>query len=104
MNPKKIISIFLFTMLTITVLPAFAGEPVPGAIIENTSAGLRAQQILNRLIEIRDMDKTNLTASEKKELRKEIKQLKKEAPKRKNGLYISLGALIVVGLLLILLL
>ncbi|MDQ6761133.1 MAG: hypothetical protein M3015_00725 [Bacteroidota bacterium] len=104
MNPKKIITVFLFAMFTVSVVPAFAGEPVPGAKIENTSADLRAQQVVNRLIEIRDMDKTNLTASEKRELRKEVKQLKKEAPKKKSGLYISLGALVIIALLLILLL
>ncbi len=104
MNPKKIITVFLFAMFTAAVFPAFAGEPVPSVKIENTNADLRAQQVLNRLVEIRDMEKSNLTASEKKELRKEVKQLKKEAPKRRSGLYISVGTIIIVGLLLLLLL
>lgn len=104
MNPKRIITVFLFAMFTVAVLPAFAGEPVPFAKLENTSTDLRAQQVVNRLVEIRNMDKNNLTSSEKRELRKELKQLKKEAPKRRSGLYISVGTIIIIGLLLLLLL
>ncbi len=104
MNPKKIITVLLFAMCTITVMPAFAGDPVAGTKTENTNQS-RSQQITNRIIEIRDMDKSNLTSSEKRELRKELKSLKKESkPKRKNGIYLSLGAIIVIGVLLILLL
>ncbi len=104
MNQKKIITVFLLAMFTTIVFPAFAGEPVPSAKIENTNSDLREQQVVNRLVEIRNMDKSNLTASEKRELRKEVKQLKKEAPKRRSGLYISVGTIIVIGLLLLLLL
>ncbi len=100
MNPKKIITVFLFTLFTATVIPAFAGEPIKGLATEK----MQAEQVVNRLIEIRNMDKSNLTTSEKRELRKEVKHLKKEAPKRRSGLYISVGTIIVVGLLLLLLL
>ncbi len=104
MNSKKIITFFLFALFTASVIPAFAGETTPGVKTENTTMDMRAQQVVNRLIEIRDMDKSNLTTAEKRELRKEVKLLKKEAPKRKSGLYISLGAIIIIGLLLLLLL
>ena len=48
------------------------------------------------------MDKSNLTKVEKKELRKEVKELKKQA--NKSGIYLSVGAIIIIILLLILLL
>jgi hypothetical protein len=43
---------------------------------------------MDRLIEIRDMDKSNLTSSEKKVLRKEVKEIKKEVRKNQNGIYL----------------
>ncbi|HZW65152.1 MAG TPA: hypothetical protein VFF23_05655, partial [Hanamia sp.] len=63
---------------------------------------VRAQQIEHRLIEIRDMDKSSLSRADKKELRKEVKSLKKEAATQ--GIYLSIGAIIIIILLLILLL
>lgn len=54
-----------------------------------------------RLDEINSMDKSNLTSSEKKELRKEVKTIKKAA---NGGVYISVGGLIIIILLLIILL
>lgn len=63
---------------------------------------VRAKQIESRLVEIKNIDKTNLTKAEKKELRKEVKSLKKEAASQ--GIYLSIGAVIIIILLLILLL
>ena len=101
---KKIISVLLLLMLTSIVAPAFAAGPVAGAATENAN-DLRVQQVYNRIVEIRGMDRSSLTSSEKRELRKELRSLKKETQqKRKNGLYISLGAIVIIALLLILLL
>lgn len=104
MKPKKTITIFLFALLTSTVIPAFAGEPVPGTKTEKITDEALAQRAVNRIIEIRNMDRSHLTSSEKKELRKELRLLKKESKPKKNGIYLSVGAIIVIGLLLILLL
>ena len=82
------------------ITPAFAGGETPNTT--ETPKEILAKQIETRLVEIRNMDKTNLTSSEKKELRKEVKSLRKEA--RKNGIYLSVGAIIIIILLLILLL
>lgn len=62
------------------------------------------QALLNRVREIKDMNKENLTKSEKKNLRKELKEIKKEIKASNRGIYLSLGAAIIVALLLILLL
>ncbi len=60
--------------------------------------------LLHRLQEIKDMDKSNLTRTEKRALRKEIRTLKASMADSRNGLYISLGAAIIIVLLLILIL
>ena len=104
MNLKKIIPVLLMAMCISLVMPAFAGNETPAIATEKTSNDARAQQLVTRLKEIRDMDKSNLTSSEKKELRKEVKEMKKEVKKNTNGVYLSVGAIIIIILLLILLL
>ncbi|MGX7668910.1 hypothetical protein [Flavobacterium pedocola] len=64
----------------------------------------RALVLVNRLEEIRAMKKSDLTRLEKKELRKEVKEIKKEMRNSNSGIYLSVGAIIIVILLLILLL
>ncbi|MCH7407942.1 hypothetical protein MM239_00925 [Belliella sp. DSM 111904] len=65
---------------------------------------IRLEEIESRVNEIKAMDFTELTKEERKEVRSELRELKKEAQNRGNGLYISTGALIVVLILLIILL
>ena len=100
MNLKKFFSALFVALLISAVIPVFAAE-IP-VIKTEVPKEARAQQIETRLIEIRELAKTNLTATEKKELRKEVKSLKKEG--RRNGIYLSVGAIIIIILLLILLL
>lgn len=100
MSPKKFIPVLLVSMCISFFSPVFAAV-TPGANAE-TPKEMLAKKIETRLVEIRDMDKTNLTTVEKKELKKEVKELKKEA--RKSGIYLSVGAIIIIILLLILLL
>ncbi len=63
-----------------------------------------AKVLLNRLDEIKAMDKSLMTASEKKQLRKEVRTLKTNLAQLNGGVYLSLGAIIIILLLLILLL
>ncbi len=62
------------------------------------------QQKLDRLEDIKKMDKSSLSSIEKKELRKEVKTIKADLRSTKNGFYLSFGAIIIILLLLILLL
>lgn len=64
----------------------------------------RAKLLNNRLVEIRDIDKSELTALERRELRSEVKEIKKELAELSGGVYLSVGAIVVILLLLILLL
>ena len=50
------------------------------------------------------MDKSNLSSAEKKELRTEVKTIKKNFTKSGQGVYLSVGTIIIILLLLILLL
>ena len=104
MKLKKIIPVLLMAMCISLVMPAFAGHETPVAT-ETTNNDAHAQQLIARLKEIRDMDKSNLTSSEKKALRKEVKEMKKEVKREgSKGIYLSVGAIIIIVLLLILLL
>lgn len=100
MSTKKIIPVLLMAMCLTLVTPLFANSN-PATTTE-TPKEVLAKQIENRLVEIKKMDKTNLTNADKKNLRKEVKDLKKQA--RSNGIYLSVGAIIIIILLLILLL
>lgn len=70
------------------------------------TAEQRAQfdRLVNRVEEIRKMDKSNLTRVEKKALRSELKELKQKANGLSQGVYLSVGAIIIIILLLILIL
>lgn len=59
--------------------------------------------MLDRLKEIKAMDKSNMNRAEKKELRKEVRTINKSLRATGNGVYISVGALLIIILLIILL-
>ena len=82
--------------------PSMASSSSNRPDAENTKAA--ATQLVNRLEEIKAMDKSELTTSEKKALRKEVKTIKKEMATMAGGIYLSIGAAILIVLLLILLL
>lgn len=97
MKFKTLFAALFLALFTISSTPVFAAHPG-----DEVPKEVRAKQIENRLIEIRNMDKSSLTREQRKELRKEVKDLKKEA--RGRGIYLSVGAIIIIILLLILLL
>jgi len=66
-----------------------------------TEASAEVRVMLDRLNEIKEMDKSSLTRAERKELRKEVRTIKKAV--RGSGLYISTGAIIIILLLIIIL-
>lgn len=57
-----------------------------------------------RVQEIKDMDKSNLSSAQKKELKQELKDMRVEARSMHGGIYLSVGAIIIIILLLILIL
>jgi hypothetical protein len=107
MTIKKFLRMAPLAILLAIALPASSAIVVPGSSPAKSSAATenpRAQQLLQRLEEIKDMNKSELTGSEKKELRQEVRGIKKEMKTLSGGVYLSVGAIIIVILLLILLL
>ena len=101
MNLKKIIPLFLITMSFTVVMPALASLKTPVTKTENP-VDQRSQEMLNRrLMEIRNIDKSNLTKEEKKALKDEKRAIKKEK-KKNNGLIFGLGILGVALVVLLL--
>jgi hypothetical protein len=72
------------------------------------SFGNTTEETINRLTkrleEINAIDKSTLSKSEKRALRGEVKMIKKEMKAVSGGVYISVGAILLIALLLILLL
>jgi hypothetical protein len=58
--------------------------------------------MLDRLHEIKEMDKSELTRIEKKELRKEARAIKAALRTTGNGIYLSVGALLVIIIIILL--
>src|SRR5688572_20664586 len=108
---KKSVFLLLMAFMSLAVVPAFASasptDP-PKTEIKNTphidEAAARAEVLTKRLDEIKAMDKSGMTRTEKKALRKEVKAIKAELAAVSNGVYLSVGAIIIIILLLILLL
>lgn len=100
MKFKKIIPAFLFALCISLVSPVIASNVT--TVPTETPKEVLKNKIETRLIEINKMDKSELTRTEKKELRKEVKGLKKQA--NNQGIYLSVGAIIIIILLLILIL
>jgi hypothetical protein len=100
MNLKKIIPLFLIAMSFTVGMPVLATVEMPVTKTEKPVDG-RSLELSNRLREIRNMDKTNLTKEEKKALKEEKKAIKKEK-KEGNGRILGLGILGVVLVVLLL--
>lgn len=96
---------FLFA-LSLTLVPtlSFANETNSILATPKTEIPAEVQVMLDRLEEIKEMDKSALSRTEKRELRKEVRSIKKELRSTGNGVYLSVGAIIIIVLLLILLL
>lgn len=102
-----------FNLLLVCLLLTFtAPQAMNAAVSSATNAPAtekpmdaeRATQLLHRLDEIKAMDKSELSKAEKKALRKEVRDSKKELRDIGGGIYLSAGAIIIIALLLILLL
>lgn len=77
----------------------------PTALAANTPATVATSTALtDRLDEINALDKSNLSRTERKQLRKEVRSIKSELAINNGGIYLSAGAIIIIILLLILLL
>jgi hypothetical protein len=105
---KKLSLYVLAAFMMFAVMPAqlhAATNPSATTIAAMKPVESEIADALNlRLIEIKELDKANLSAVEKKELRKEVRTIKSELKALNGGVYLSVGAILIIILLLILLL
>ncbi|MDZ4824738.1 MAG: hypothetical protein SH856_14870 [Flavobacteriales bacterium] len=104
---KKLTICMVTALLLFSSMGAQMNETDPSVAAIDASTTVQeaqAEVLLTRLHEINSMDKTNLNASEKKELRKEVRTIESALRELGGGVYISVGAIIIILLLLILLL
>jgi hypothetical protein len=97
----SLVLVFTLAISTTNVSAADKKEPKTEMTAEQK---VQFDKIVNRVEEIRKMDKSNLTRDEKKALRKELREMKDKARAMSGGVYLSVGAIIIIILLLILIL
>ncbi len=93
-------------ILSIAFTPAHS-EPISVITTTSTTTPAEAEAakvLILRLDEINAMDKSVMSAPEKRALRKEVRTIKKELATSGGGVYLSVGALLLVIILLIVLL
>lgn len=108
---KKSIGFTLVMILIMSATAAFAGnkneksdsEKATSPVIENKLSEEELDVMRDRITEIKDMDKSEMNSSERKELRKEVKEIKKDIKKGGGTIYIGGATLLVIILLIILL-
>ncbi|MES2827214.1 MAG: hypothetical protein V4687_03635 [Bacteroidota bacterium] len=102
---KLIYSLVLIFTLAISANTVSAADKKDKAKTEMTAEQqMQLKRITDRVEEIKAMDKSNLTKAERKDLRNELKEMKKQARAMGGGVYLSVGAIIIIILLLILIL
>ena len=102
---KQLLGLSLL-VLALVMIPnsAMATETNPSPkTTEKTEIPAKVKTMLDRLEEIKDMDRSDLSRLERKELRTEVRTIKREIRSSGNGLYISTGAIIIILLLIIIL-
>lgn len=109
MKKINLFTIMLMLAMFVTFSTASASERMNS---ENTTANTNKENALSaddiktlnlRVEEIRDMDKSDLTLVEKRELRNELKTIKKDLRQSNGAIYIGTGTLLLIIILIILL-
>lgn len=103
---KKTILITLMTIFTLGATTTFAAKTdvkdTPPVATEKTISAEELSTMRNRVEEINDMDKSEMSAPEKRELRNEKKGIKKDA--RRGGEFIYIGGTTLLLIILIIIL
>jgi Skp family chaperone for outer membrane proteins len=92
------------TLALLSGVPAYSNDTAPAAPVREATPSPEVQQMLNRLEEIKAMDVKSLPRSERRALRKEVKEIEQKLQQSGGYVYISVGALLIIILLLVLLL
>ncbi len=105
---KKTILLCILVIASLVYIPQTHATPNGNSskkeVVLTEAQTLRLNQINARLVQIQNMDKSALSSQEKKVLRKEVRAMKAEARESGGGIYLSIGAVILIIVLLIILL
>ena len=106
---KKLVSLLFLIFLSGVMVLGEPITPLDKKAIKNMNTDQRQERVNlleNRLREIEGMDLKALEKGEKKEIKMEVKDINRELKKHaiSGGVYISVGALILIIILLIILL
>jgi len=105
---KKLTLSLLTVMFLLALAPMqLKAEPVEDSSPKTSKEVVMSEEaviLLARLDEIKAMKFSDLSSAERKELRKEVRTIKSELRELGSGIYISVGAAIIIILLLILIL
>ena len=102
-------TLFLMATCLLFVIPVtpLEADTESASISESSTMDIESaetDELLLRIDEINEMDKSELNFSERRELRKEVRLINKELKQRDSGIYVSVGAAIIILLLLVILL
>ncbi|MEM8895196.1 MAG: hypothetical protein AAGC88_11510 [Bacteroidota bacterium] len=105
---SKLIAIALFAVAASLGHQSTAAEITPMnkkqlQALSETEVKERLEQLESRVQEINAMDLSSLTKAEKRDIKKELREIKKQDEFLSGGVYLSVGAIIIIILLLILL-
>lgn len=99
--------IFMFALTAGTASASIIADKPPKEKTNDLTEAQKAriESLKRRVEEIRAMDRSKLSKAERKDLRQELRDMNKEAKAAgSRGVYLSIGAVIIIVLLLILLL
>ena len=108
---RKTLFIGILMIFTLSSSVAFAGKTDLKSVTENSAVIVKAENklsaedvaLLTKRVEvIRSMDKSDMTVTEKRELRKELKGIKENVRKNGEVIYISGGTILLIILIIIL--
>lgn len=102
---KKTIFFVLLTIFTLSAIPTYAAKSTTNKKVatEGTLTTEEVNALKERVTEIREMDKSKLTASEKSELKSELNEIK-ETVRNEPSIYIGGISLLLLIILLVILL
>ncbi|WP_321288849.1 hypothetical protein [uncultured Sunxiuqinia sp.] len=109
----KKIAFFVFLMIfAFSTTSVFANDSKENSLsgsnatkteAENKLSKEEINKLVDRIEEIREMDTSEMTSKEKRALRKEVKEIKKNVKKHGGTIYIGGSTLLIIILLIILL-
>src|SRR5690242_9833886 len=104
---RTILRFLFFAIIVLSSGSVFANTELKGTkevVKGSRMSNEEANRLLSRLHEIKGMDRSNLRTDQKRDLRKEVQNIKELVSKNRPGyyVYISLTALIIILLILLL--